>query len=120
VCAGAACLPQPVAHCSDDETLTNADGSTKDCGPYKCLNDVCKKSCTTVDDCAPSYFCGATGLCESVAPQAKQSGGCGCRLSALRGNSTNFTWLSIVALVGISALRRRNLGRRPSVRGRAS
>jgi hypothetical protein len=75
-CDGERCVRD--ALCIDDETLEQGDGSLVKCAPYRCVEDRCLASCSSVLDCVAAMICNADGVC--VAPSsgavADEEGGC--------------------------------------------
>src|SRR4051794_9021211 len=62
-CSSGTCLPE-AAKCDGKVTITPVSGPPTDCTPYKCESSgICKSSCGSVDDCAPTYSCDSAGQC---------------------------------------------------------
>ena len=47
-------IDAPAARCVDWKTLKQANGTLKDCYPYRCKNDRCLTRCRKMNDCAGS------------------------------------------------------------------
>lgn len=99
------CVPKDVASCDGGHVITNPDGTTSDCAPFKCEGSVCKDMCASVKDCVSGYVCNASGVCLAPSAGSDDSGGCGCRVAGGEGERAPL-WLSIIGLAA-AALRRR-------------
>ncbi len=103
------CVPKDVASCDGDHVISNPDGTTTDCVPFKCEGSVCKDSCASVDDCVSGFVCDAANQCVATSSGSGSSGaGCGCRVAA--GSAERAPLLLLLLGVGLAAGRRR---RRP-------
>jgi hypothetical protein len=72
--AAASC--HAVATC-DGSSLRDPSGTSETpCNPYACRDGACLKSCSSVDDCAPSYVCDPTKQCVAIPTGTTSSGGC--------------------------------------------
>lgn len=101
---------KPLATCDGDHTVTLRDGSTKDCGAYKCeQSGTCKTKCTSVADCVAPAVCGSSGEC--TAPASSSGGGSagGCAIASDDSAATSLPFL--VALAAGLGRRRRNASR---------
>lgn len=98
------CVPKDAASCDGDHIITNPDGTSSDCAPFKCDGSVCKDMCASVKDCVSGYVCNAGGVCVAPASGSDNSGGCGCR--AAGGSTQTPLGLSLLGL-GLAALLRR-------------
>jgi hypothetical protein len=101
------------ASCDGDHIAKAADGTTKDCAPYKCeSNGTCRPStCTSVNDCVAPAVCNQNGECAAPATDPGGSGGCSVSTSAPTTRDT--TALPIAFLCTLAALIRRRR-RRPT------
>lgn len=73
-CRANKCVPS--AKCDGDHAILGSDGrAATDCTPYRCdtRENVCRTSCSDVDQCATPFLCSADGQC--IAPPAS-TGGC--------------------------------------------
>jgi hypothetical protein len=73
-CRDTKCVP--AAKCDGDHAILGSDGRTAtDCTPYRCdtRSNVCRTTCSDVDQCAAPFLCSADGQC--IAPPAS-TGGC--------------------------------------------
>jgi MYXO-CTERM domain-containing protein len=106
------CVPKDVASCDGDHVITNPDGTTSDCAPFKCEGSVCKDTCASVKDCVSGYVCNAAKACVAPSSGSDASGGCACR--AAGGNTKRAPlWLSLLALTA-AALRGRRRHSKPA------
>src|SRR5262249_39111468 len=90
------------ATCDGDHTITLADGTTKDCSPYRCQsNGTCRTSCNSVLDCSGGTICDETQTCKSRPSASSGSAGtdAGCACSA--GNQSRSGWGAALAIVGL-------------------
>jgi hypothetical protein len=99
--------------CDGDHTAKAADGTTKDCAPYKCESSgTCRPSCASVNDCVAPTICDSTGKC--VGPAAAGNDG-GCAIAEAAGaagdESSRLAWLAVAAGLVLAQLwRRRRAG----------
>ncbi len=91
--------------CIDDHTSQTPYGSAEDCTPYQCAGG-CKKSCTSIDDCAAPNVCGVDGKCGAATAPSTQSG-CGCRVTS-NGTSSPFALLGLGITALVARRRRRS------------
>jgi len=72
--------------CQDESTQVAADGSTENCGSYRCKESACLTRCSATTDCAGLGRCNASGKC--VAPPVENDQGCGCKIEGQRQTSS--------------------------------
>jgi MYXO-CTERM domain-containing protein len=102
------CVPKDVASCDGDHVISNPDGTTTECAPFKCEGSVCKDSCASVDDCVSGFVCDAASHCVAASGSTSSGAGCGCRVADGRPERTPL-WL---LLLGVSLAARRRWRRR--------
>ncbi len=104
------CVTREGSSCDGDHTVTSPDGTTKDCGTYKCDGSACKGSCTSIADCVSPAVCSADGKCvldgSSITPE--EPGGCSC--STLPA-TTSPSWLTILLGMTLPLARARRRSR---------
>jgi hypothetical protein len=102
----------PGATCDGDHTTKSADGTTKDCAPYKCdSNGTCQGLCKSVNDCVAPTICDATGKCVAASDTAGDSGGCSVsRFTHAQRCDSSPLALAIVGALAAFARRRRRRG----------
>lgn len=93
------------AECSTDGLKSvGADGTSKDCAPYRCGADgTCASTCDTTDQCAPGITCDtASHQCVNAATGGgSDSGGCAfdARDSNVRGGALLFSLIAMCGLI---------------------
>ncbi len=104
-CAGQAicrvdgtCAVVEEASCADEDTLTNPDGSTSECAPFRCANSRCLERCESIDDCVDGLVCQANNECAEPPGDPPAVEDCSLAPGGLRSNGTAWAWL-----VGLSA-----------------
>lgn len=77
-CEESRCVANEGASCDGDHTVTSPEGTTQDCGKYKCEGAVCKTRCVGIRDCVSPAECTPEGLCiDFVERIPGDGGGCG-------------------------------------------
>ncbi|MGZ3418113.1 MAG: Kelch repeat-containing protein [Polyangiales bacterium] len=95
------------AKCDGDHTVVVPDAPSIDCTPYRCAGAACVAKCATSDDCLPGTTCDvASGACVPTNGASDSSSGCAVGTSSADGGTA---WL--VALLGLSSMRRRRVAR---------
>lgn len=85
--------------------VTKVDGTTEDCGAYRCESSgKCKTSCTSTSDCTAPRLCSGS-VCVDPAPPVEEGGGCAMGSGGSRTGA-------VVALAGLLLGVRRRRGRR--------
>jgi MYXO-CTERM domain-containing protein len=100
------CVPKDAASCDGDHVITNPDGTTSDCSPFKCEGSVCKDTCASVKDCVSGYVCNGSGVCAAPSSGPADSGGCGCRITS-REHGDAPLGLALLAVTAAVLRRRR-------------
>lgn len=103
------------AKCADADTVEAPNGGLVACAPFRCENGACLTSCTSVKDCAASYVCGASGVCQKATPAAEADSSSGCASAPARGSPAPYRALGLF-LLGLPLLlrmRARRHARRP-------
>ncbi|MBI4706296.1 MAG: hypothetical protein HY744_34805 [Deltaproteobacteria bacterium] len=106
------CVPRSKNVCAPDgHTSILADGTTKDCGAYGCIEEdgTCRNSCRNAGDCAPGHRCDSSGRCVPDAAAAVAGQGCTCR-AAGAGSGSGLAGLVAVVAAAAWRSRRRALG----------
>ncbi len=62
---------------ADGASVTTPDGKLVSCAPLRCVDGACLSRCTSARDCAEGLECSSAGDCQTPAPTATDSGGCG-------------------------------------------
>jgi hypothetical protein len=105
----------PGAICDGDHTTKSADGTTKDCAPYKCdSNGTCQGLCTSVNDCVAPTICDATGKCVAASDTGGDSGGCSVSRSA-HAQRCDWSPLALAILGALAAFARRRVAQRSAL-----
>jgi hypothetical protein len=94
--------------CASDHEQQNPDGTTTDCGGYRCQGVTCVAQCASVDDCVTGLVCDRGAHCvQPPSNAATDSGGCAMTETRLsRGEFRFAVPLATIAALA-SALRRR-------------
>jgi MYXO-CTERM domain-containing protein len=99
------------AVCDGDHLLSQPDGGSLDCFPYRCTDiGLCLTACASTADCAPGTTCNASGQCEASAEadSSGEEGGCGCRIARPSPPArVAAAWLGLGALLVVAVRRRR-------------
>lgn len=98
------CVPKDAASCDGDHVVSNPDGTTTDCTPFKCEGTGCKDSCASVKDCVSGFVCDAAQTCVAPSRASPSPEGCGCRVGGAREYEQ--FWVLAIGLCA-AALRRR-------------
>jgi hypothetical protein len=98
--------------CASDHEQQNPDGTTSDCGAYRCLGVACVNRCGSVDDCLAGYVCDKDAHCVVAGGGTpSSSGGCAIATSARTGDGEGaggMAWgIASIALGFGARLRRR-------------
>lgn len=88
------------------DQVSQADGSTKSCLPFKCSNNACLVVCNTAYDCLTGYVCNESGTCVKPVTDPDGAGEATCSTSPSH-ESSRFGWLAALAIAGAFASRRR-------------
>ncbi len=115
-CVGAAicrvdgvCAVVESAACADENTLTNPDGSTTECGAFRCEDGECLDRCDSIDDCRDGLVCDAASQCVEAPTAPAPIEECSTSPSAL-GSSTRGAMLPLLGLLALGlGLRRRSI-----------
>jgi len=94
------------ASCDGDHTVKNPDGSTVDCGAYRCEGSACKSRCTTVADCVTPAICDFEGRCVNSGEQPADPQGCRMTRSVRLGGWSFVECAGTAILVGALVRRR--------------
>ena len=88
--------------------VTKVDGTTEDCGAYRCESSgKCKNSCATTADCTAPRLCSDSVCVDPVAPEVTDGGGC---VMGPTGTRTGAVAVAIAGLL-LGARRRRRTSR---------
>lgn len=100
-CAGQAicrvdgtCAVVEEASCADEDTLTNPDGSTSECAPFRCANARCLDRCESIDDCVEGLVCQANNECAEPPGDPPAVEDCSLAPGGLRSNGSAWAWLA--------------------------
>ena len=88
--------------CASDHQQQNPDGSTTDCGAYRCLGVACVARCGSVDECLVGYVCDKDAHCV-VPPTSAAADAGGCAIAPVGSRSAPPAW-SCLATAGLLAL----------------
>ena len=91
--------------CIDDHTSRSVAGGVRDCGAFKCEDNVCRTSCSSVNNCVTPNVCSLEGLCvppPTVAPSDVSVFGC----AQAPGRGDARAALGLVALALLAGRRR--------------
>lgn len=96
--------------CVGDTTLESPNGSQVDCSPFRCQNAGCLTSCKSLEDCAASYVCSKSGVCQLPSSSGDSGDSSGCSIEPSRRAAPPWLMLGLTALAALS--RRVSRGRR--------
>lgn len=104
------CVPRDVASCNGDHTVSNPDGTTSECAPYKCEGTGCKMTCSSVDECVSGFVCDSSQKCVATPTEgSSDSGSCGCRVPAQSPRSGVSMLMLVAGWIGLRVRRRLRL-----------
>jgi MYXO-CTERM domain-containing protein len=90
----------------EGHVVTEADGGTTDCSPFRCdSSGKCLDKCATVDDCVAPLVCDAHGACIAANTGAAAKG-CGCVVAG--GSEDDARGIVLALLLGAAIRRRRS------------
>ena len=92
--------------CASDHEQQNPDGTTRDCGGYRCAGVACLTQCASVDDCRAGNVCDKTGRCVQPPTNAASDAG-GCAVGSREGGASWLAGSAAIAAALAGALRRR-------------
>ncbi len=102
------CAVVEAASCANENTLTNPDGSTTECGAFKCDANKCLERCDSIDDCADGLVCDAASQCVDAPADPAPVEECSTSAASL-GTGTRGAMLPLLGLLALGlGLRRRS------------
>ncbi len=104
-CREGACVPAG-PYCKGN-TLLLADGSSQDCGGYRCTAGHCPSACQSSEQCADDFVCDdASGTCTAL--RGSSDSGCGCSVPGNRSRSAAPLSLLLGVLAALTRRQRRS------------
>ncbi len=111
VCQNGICTAVENDACDGDHTVVRPDGTSQDCGAFRCSGSACLDRCNSVDDCVSPNVCNDKGKC--IPPPASPPAPSGCAIATSARDPGLAGALTIFAAAISLARRKRRPKRAP-------